>query len=252
MCCFSRPVISVAATRIFARDDADGRQFLVYSMTLDAAEELAMVLPLPVPRRSGEDAARFIDLHEYPTFFNDLEKGFPAPRALGRAKSAVPPPGPAPKLAVVEVGEFEASFVPTVADFARLDERFQMPPGTWEKLPVYRDYGFAVFKLKPGAKRVHPMAFSFPRADPDTLFFPTVHIHDGRVHDRARFDHALYYQPGDGPAYRGALRFRESDRPVSMFMDIAKAKGLLDPGQHCYRHELGGLLANRDTLLARA
>jgi hypothetical protein len=48
MCCFSRPVISVSATNIFARAAEDGRQFLVYSMTLNAKDDLAMVLPLPV------------------------------------------------------------------------------------------------------------------------------------------------------------------------------------------------------------
>ena len=37
------------------------------------------------------------------------------------------------------------------------------------------------------------MAFDFPRAA-KKLFFPTVHIHDGKVHDKADFDHALYCQ----------------------------------------------------------
>ena len=41
------------------------------------------------------------------------------------------------------------------------------------------------------------MAFSFPRHDPDRLFFPTVHIHDGHVYSVAQFDHSLYYQPDD-------------------------------------------------------
>ena len=39
MCCFSRPVDRVANTNIFARSAKEGRQFLVYSMTLSAKED---------------------------------------------------------------------------------------------------------------------------------------------------------------------------------------------------------------------
>src|SRR5439155_23215329 len=56
MCCFSRPVQSVSATNIFARPADNGRQWLAYSMTLKAKEDLAMVLPLPVQAGSGEKA----------------------------------------------------------------------------------------------------------------------------------------------------------------------------------------------------
>ena len=55
MCCFSKPVELVADTYIFARSD-NGRQFLVYSMSYAAPSELAMVLPLPVPPDTPEDA----------------------------------------------------------------------------------------------------------------------------------------------------------------------------------------------------
>jgi len=46
-------------------------------------------------------------------------------------------------------------------------------------LPIYEDFGFAVFKLRAGLKRIHSMALEFPRRDPKSLFFPTVHVHDG-------------------------------------------------------------------------
>ena len=248
MCCFSRPVDSVSATNIFARSGADGRQFVVYSMTLRAPEDLAMVLPLPVKPGSGEKAVEFIGLKDYADFFTDLKKGFPVP----------PPPGPiarssfgafsALKLEVVSVGNFEASFVPTVTDFARLDERFRLPVGTWEKLPAYRNHGFAVFKLKSGNAKVHPMAFSFPRAKPAELFFPTVHIHDGEVHKDAEFDHVLYCQRGPADQFT-LLDWDESIRPVGLFMQMPKAKGVLDSGEHCYRRTLFGTLPNKDTVL---
>lgn len=77
MCCFSRPIKHVAQTQIFARSAPQGEQFLVYKMSVKLDEELAMILPLPVPPGSTEDAARFIDLSRYDAFFSDLSRGFP-------------------------------------------------------------------------------------------------------------------------------------------------------------------------------
>jgi len=243
MCCFSRSVQAVADTNIFARAAKEGRQFLVYSMTLRAKEDLAMILPLPTPK---EDAVRFINLEKYEDFFKDMRAGFPAPaskdkggRSLGLSND---------KLKVVEVGSFEASFVPTVGDFSRLDERFRLPEGTWDKLPAYKNYGFAVFKLKEGEKRIHPMAFEFPRTNAKQLFFPTVHIHDGKVHETAAFDHALFCQ-FSGVENPKALKWRESPRPARMFMKVAKAQGILDPDGHCYQMFIKGKRKNEDIVV---
>ena len=250
MCCFSRPLQSVSATQIFARSGADGRQFLVYSMTLRAKEDLAMVLPLPVKSGRDEKAVSFIDLKDYPDFFADLRKGFPELQQIpgGALTRSLGDPPPA-KLEVVTVGNFEASFVPTIAGFARLDERFRLPPGTWDKLPAYRNHGFAVFKLKSGESKIHPMAFSFPRAKPAELFFPTVHIHDGKVHERAKFDHVLYCQRGGTDQFT-LLDWDESFRPAGFFMQLNKAKDILDGGEHCYKRVLTGTLPNKDFVLA--
>jgi hypothetical protein len=220
-------------------------------MSLEANQDLAMILPLPVAEGAGEHVVEFIDLKGYPSFFADLRNGFPMPdaphptRSLGiQAASAS-----LPKLEVVQVGDFEASFVPTVKDFSRLDERFQLPTETWKELPAYQSYGFAVFKLKSGPMRVHPMAFSFPRRDPGQLFFPTVHIHDGKVHARARFDHILYCQPegNDYPNFGG--QWEESTTPAKGFMNVTDTKGIIQPDQHCYKRELHGQLSNKDTVL---
>jgi hypothetical protein len=248
MCCFTGVVQWVAATRIFARPTREADQFLVYSMSVEAKEELAMVLPLPVPRNADERAVKFINLEEYPEFFKDMEAGFPRPKPAavagnfgGASKSAAP-------LAVVEVGSFEASFVPTIADFARLDKRFRLPEGVWEKLPAYKDFGFAVFKLKSGKQNVHPMAFKFPRANAKRIFFPTVHIHDGEVHETAQFDHELYFQLS-GADYSPKQGWVESIRPAGMFMKMHKAEGLLDSELHCYRRQIRGRQKNADVLV---
>src|SRR5262245_34353387 len=185
MCCFSRRVEKVANTSIFARASKDDRQYLVYSMTLSAKEDLAMILPIPTPKNTDEDAVKFISLKDYPAFFKDMARGFVPPGAALGGRGKKKSDSPEPKLKVVEVGSFEASFVPGVRDFARLDERFRLPAGTWDDLPAYKEFGFAVFKLKSGEKEIHPMAFEFPRRNKKELFFPTVHIHDGKVHKSA-------------------------------------------------------------------
>jgi len=253
MCCFTRPVIAVNTTRIFARAAEDSRQFLVYSMHVEAGENLAMVLPLPVKLGAGEQGVKFTNLKDYSGFFTDLEKGFPVGPRPGATHGPVPLSAPsAEMLQVVQVGDFEASYVPTEKDFARLDARFQLPAGAWQKLPSYKTYGFAVFKLKPGLQSVQPMAFSFPRRDAATLFFPTVHIHDGKVHTDADFDHILYCQPRDGEPLKfdSSRNWEESHGPAQNFMKMAKAKGLLERDLHCYKSPMFGDLPNRDTIVA--
>jgi hypothetical protein len=249
MCCFSRPVDRVANTNIFARSSKEGRQFIVYSMTLSSKEDLAMILPIPVPKESKDDAVRFINLEKYPDFFVDMFKGFPPPPLPKAEKRSAGALGSVNKpLPVVEVGSFEASFVPGVKDFDRLDDRFRLPAAVWDQLPFYKDYGFAVFKLKKGAKTIHPMAFEFPRAKPEKIFFPTIHIHDGKVHDTAMFDHLLYCQRSETET-DPILKWEESTQPARFFMKIDKSQGLLDPDGHCYKRGIRGRQKNEDILV---
>ena len=247
MCCFSQPVISVSATKIFARADKDEGQFLVYAMSLNAKNDLAMVLPIPTKKGSKEDALEFISLKDYPTFFDDMADAFPLTRGgkglglggLGKADE--------PKLKVVEVGAFEASFVPSQKDFARLDEKFRLSPDALKALPAtYADFGFAVFKLKAGETKVHPMAFRFPRAEPKKLFFPTVHIHDGKVHKTATFDHVLYCQLSG----EMATDWDESPGVASGVMNLKKAGKLLQSDGHLYRKVIKGRKDNKDIVLS--
>lgn len=253
MCCFSRPVISVSATNIFARPTGDGRQVLVYSMSLHAREPLAMILPIPVAVGAGEKALQFVNLEGYPDFFAYLRRGFPEPLpaagdSLGVTRGAPSVPKP---LAVEKVGSFVASFVPKIADFSRLDARFRLDDGVWQKLGQYADYGFAVFQLQSGRARIHPMAFLFPTAQPGTIFFPTVHIHDGKVHPRAEFDHALYCQVAKGGLH-SVTRWEESVQPVGRYVDVKHAQNLVVGERHLYRRLMHGTLANEDVVLRAA
>ncbi|MGZ6063832.1 MAG: hypothetical protein ACXWUG_18995 [Polyangiales bacterium] len=236
---------AVSGTSIFARAIDPVRQALVYEMSLAADGDLAMVLPIPVMARAAEDAVRFVSLKAYPRFFRDMENAFPpeamarfAPQARGEQALA-----PAP-LVVHDVGDFDASFVPTAADFSRLDPRFRLPEKTLRALTGYDDWGFAVFKLKvgqKGKKQYHPMAFTFPRRDPRRLFFPTLHIHDGEVHSTAHFDHALYAQWQSAP--KG---WTSSAMAASSVIDDARAEGLVEPMALLHRLEIRSEQPNKD------
>jgi hypothetical protein len=249
MCCFTQTVEKVSGTQIFARRASKSSQFLVYSMKLAAKQDLAMILPLPVPKGAGEHAVKFIDLTKYPEFFSDLQRAFPTKDAVGG--------GPASKgveggrraaLAVVDVGSFEASFVPTVKDFDRLDARFRLPPQTWKALGRYEAFGFAVFKLKAKHQTFHPMAFEFPTTYASELFYPTVHVHDGKVHEQAAFDHMLYCQI-DELHHPGFAGWEESTVPIGMVMDYTRGAPVLERFTHVLRHELTGLHPNRDVVV---
>jgi hypothetical protein len=254
MCCFTGDVDKVADTNIFARAIGE-RQLLVYSMAYGAKSELAMVLPLPVAPGTGPDGVNFISLEDCPDFFGELARGvyYDGPpdedgmledfAALGGHEAA--------PLEVHDVGAFEASFVPAPEDFGRLDERFRLPAQFWLQLSTYRDYGFAVFKLRstPYAS-VHPMALEFPRRDRGRLFFPTVHMHNGRVEKLAKFDHQLYCQPE--PAMHWHLAgWQDSRFPASAFVGCPAGRALLDLDFPCWRKRLEGYLRNEDTWLGR-
>jgi hypothetical protein len=246
MCCFSKPVKLVADTNIFARAGEQGRQFLVYSMKVGAAEDLAMILPIPVPANSKEDAVHFINLEKYPEFFDDLRLGFPVPPA-NKADLGGRAPRPTLTLPKVEVGSFVASFVPKIKDFARLDAEFRLPEGVWGKLPQYKDWGFAVFQLKKGEKKIHPMAFDFPRRDAQSLFFPTVHIHDGMVPQRAKFDHMLFCQLSGGEM---VMDWEESPQHAESFVKkLDEAKGIVEAKAHVYRKIMRGMFKNADVII---
>ncbi|MFO0570832.1 MAG: hypothetical protein U0263_34665 [Polyangiaceae bacterium] len=264
MCCFSAvqagstlwerlrgvfgPPLAVSDTAIFARRVDPRCQALIYSMRIRLRGETAMLLPIPVVPGSGDDALEFVSLVDHAGFFDSLRSLFFVPMTAAARGGGYSLPHRAPKLVVHEVGSFEASFVPTQADFSRLDERFRLPESIWEELGDYDDYGFAVFRLRPGRKKpIHPMAFRFVTREPGRLFFPTVHVHDGRVHDHAEFDHELYYQT---PAVTGAVgSFRDpaTGDEIGFSRPPDGVLGLVEPGEPVLRRVLRGTLPNRDT-----
>jgi hypothetical protein len=245
MCCFTGHVTDVSGTNIFARVSGD-REYLVYEMTFTSDEQTAMILPIPTGPAAAENTVDFVALYNYPDFFRDLEVHFE--RVWSNAKLLAV--GPQVALKIQNVGAFEASFVPQMDQFDRLDARFRIPQHIWKQFPDYESFGFVVFKLRPGKRvNVHPMAFSFRTSDPATLFFPTVHVHDGTVHDVASFDHILYTQnKAARPGLPGAF-WMPGDQAASRYLKVSRTHGLVDADAPCFQMSLVGTFPNSDIVI---
>ena len=260
MCIFSLPVLSIGDTRIFARLSGSGTQFLVYQMTYESATENAMILPIPVRQDAKEDSLRFINLEEYGGFFESLDSGFPVIGNFSIGCGGFARNDSKDNIRVQEVGSYVASFVPSLDDFDRLDERFVLPREIWNQIPNYKDFGFAVFQLKDGNREPHPMAFEFETRNEKELFFPTVHIHDGEVHEQERFDHVLYMQHAGLDSRTGSyvdadVRDRStgvirSDRIASEFCNIHKTQGVVQADLLVHRQLVIGEHENVDYTFA--
>jgi hypothetical protein len=257
MCCFSGNT-SVSATRIFARMTRQDAQVLVYQMHYSASTPTAMILPLPVTPPARDNSVRWRNLKEHASFFDNLAGGFPldssANDGIFRSKSEA---AAARALEVHEVGDFIASFVPKVDDFDRLDPAFSIKKEVWNKIPAYSDYGFAVFQLKQRSGTPHPIAFEFDTRLRDTVYFPTVHIHDGTVHAEDAFDHVLYLQEARFDAkvgrYRGPEKadgstgFVRSNEKAASFADVSS--GVIDGDLLVHKKIIQGMHPNTDTLI---
>ena len=246
MCIFTGDIESVVDTRIFARQEAQ-RQVIVYDMLLSSKDETAMVLPIPVADISGTDKIEFKDLSGYPTFFDDIESLFPKwmSASLDSLSSRS-----MDLIEVQEVGAYEASFVPTPSDFKRLDSRFSLNDSFFEQAPEYSDYGFVVFKLKPGESRVHPMAFWFSKNDDHPLYFPTKHMHNGIIHSSDDFSHTLYAQCNSLSGVDSSLEIIDPGNHLEMLNTISsKSLGVVSREQTIGKKTIYGKNENKDVWL---
>jgi hypothetical protein len=196
-------------------------------------------------------------LQAYRDFFDDLADGFPFQAPLFSLGCSAPSDARFDRvLKVSDVGNYVASFVPTLSDFSRLDPRFNLPANVWSQIPQYANYGFAVFQLAAGSLRPHPMAFEFD-TDNQSIFFPTMHIHDGEIHETEAFDHILYLQHAglDSQVY-GYQNYDIPDRSTELirsktiarnFCDIERTNGIVDADLLVHRKWIRGMGSNRDT-----
>ena len=233
-------------------------QALVYQMKYSANTDLAMILPIPTPIRSHPDAVKFHDLSNHNDFFQEMDDLFPVIPTLGMRglKSYAMSDNDDDMLEVHDVGDYQASFVPHLDDFDRLDARFKLPREIWESIPDYSDYGFVVFKLKATpmltrrgdqGKEVHPMAFVFENSS-DLIFIPTMHIHDGQAPAIEEFDHSIYVQtqielPVTSVEYQTNTNYLLSKKRAKHGM---KPNSLVDANDFIYRRRINGKHRNGD------
>lgn len=106
------------------------------------------------------------------------------------------------------------------------------------------------------------MAFKFrsrlAKGDDRKVFFPTVHIHDGQVHELEQFDHLLYLQSKEFDSACGryssfrladpATRYVRSRSKVKKFCNVKASKGILDGTSLVHRIRMKGKLSNTDVL----
>lgn len=85
------------------------------------------------------------------------------------------------------------------------------------------------------------------------LFFPTVHVHNGRVEPSASFDHMLYCQDVDEierarwcGSLRPRSRWEESRGPLGEVLDSDRVDGIVLTDRPCYRISITGSYANVD------
>lgn len=255
MSCFSRGVSRVGNTQIFARLTGKGTQYLVYQMDYVAEEPTAVILPLPVASPGEEKCVYFMNLKGYNTFFSDLSDGFPAIHLPTRGENT-----PAnKKLAKQRVGDYFASFVPSVDDFEKLDPEFAISKETWAKIPNYRDYSFAVFQLAELKGKPSPIALEFETRMPDKVFFPTLQIHDGKFHRQKFYKHELYLQHASldsrvgeyisGNYADGSTGLIRSKDAAGEFCQCDDSRGIVMPGLLVHRVDMVGPLANGDVLM---
>ncbi len=101
------------------------------------------------------------------------------------------------------------------------------------------------------------MAFEFPSRLNDQIFFPTVHIHDGEVHEIEEFDHTLYLQhesfDGTVDVYvnddvvDNATGMVRSKVQAGKFCNTELTRGIVQPNLLLHRREIRGRHTNQDT-----
>ena len=199
MCIMAEPVVSVTNTRIFAGSNLNGRQALVYAMSVQLSNRVgrgnAMILPVPVGVE-GAGSIELIDLSLLPDFFMPLDELFrPRSRSMSKGMSL----GMDDDLEVHKVGKYDVSIVPTVDDVKRLNSSvFEVSADTEHTLREHYPVGFAfvVSQLRESGD-FHPLAYTHPLVG-ERLFIPTRHEHGKGASDRSpKWDHTIYYQGGE-------------------------------------------------------
>jgi hypothetical protein len=152
----------------------------------------AMILPA-VSFLNGSDVVP-VDLTGREDIFDTLDAAFPREMTFGMSRSRN---AAFDTLAVIQVGSYDVSIVPTRDDFSRLSrEHFVLDPNVAdlfaERYP--KDFAFVVCRLRPGEK-FHPIAYVSAMSSDMSLFVPAYHYH-GQLEFEPDWDHTIYCAGG--------------------------------------------------------
>lgn len=175
MCIVQGAVRHIAKTRILVSPLSSKLQLTVYANTVELGENSgAMILPTP------EGKVEPVDLSKEKKLFDDLETLWPRKKSRSRnaaakndrclSRSVLP---------VVEVGSYQVTIVPSLADFDRVDSSvFTLSPGVGACLKDHYESGFSFVVCQlVREKEYHPFGYIHNRLDDNTLFVPTRHYH---------------------------------------------------------------------------
>ncbi len=242
MAVFAPPTQKTWDARFFARMHLV-RQVLVFQLSLKA-ESTAVLLPLPTASLS-QQAARFIDLSGYPSFFEDLDQLVHKPEPHQAAEGLVEAPQPAPA-----VRPERARFVPSVRDLKKVDPHFSLLQSLWAARPVYKDYGFAIIWVRArGPGRLGPIALEFQTRSTDALYFPGVFAQGGSAPSQARYDHRFFGQRSEDQTHYGWSRSQTEAAAVldqGRLLMSSQTTHLIEPGDLVYWKDVRGDFPNQD------
>jgi hypothetical protein len=246
---FSTPVRVASTFNFFARANAD-HQFLACNFRYEAAAAFTLFLPLPTPPETPASAVRFINLAGYDELFSDMRRGFPdLTRDTGKLSFTDRLLEKVRDWLDLDTTQIEFAFFPNRTVLAEMRDSWPVSDAVWPALEPYAECGLVGLKLEAGANRLPPVAFEFPRRDPDELTFPTAHNLPQSA--AATLRHALYAQTS-----KRSLQWRmsisaEDDRPLRAreFVKADRTLGLIDPDQPIVSRRLVGAADNVDVRL---
>ena len=176
MCIIQGLVKEVSKTKIMVAPLAHHRQLTVYAnkVSMGNTQYRAMILPFPCSK--GE----FFDLSVYPELFDDLNMMcWPQVKSNSYSYSDGAQASCNNSLAVVQVGSYHASIVPTLSDFSRINTQvFSLDTKVKDFLQTYypTGYSFMVCQLDEN-KEYHPFGYIHDTLPSGQLFIPTMHYH---------------------------------------------------------------------------
>jgi hypothetical protein len=252
----SAEVKDLSATKILAALLRGGRrQLTVYANSVaTAVQGSCMVLAVPNP-----GSVRLLDMSGYSTIFDDClamtQRYSESYGSRGGTLSYDSAP-----LAVHSVGDYDASIVPALADFARLDPAsFTMAPEFLQFMD--RTYagtamGFIVCKLQRSSSLKPYAPFGYVHDVSDHVFVPTMHFHirEGGVQSAGSGDNmaddwshrVLLYNVGDVADCSALLEVAEKvDATDYDRLDSAGNPGRRKVSKYCWHGRLNKINASK-------